>query len=170
MDTNKIVNFPNIITLCRLLLIPFFIIALFQNKINIALIIFAIIALSDKIDGISPRLMKQVTRFGSAFDSFTDWTFMLTCIIAGMYGKYLSIIYGILMLIPLISIALLKLYLINKSNMVLSVVNKITVGFGYTTILAGLIDFVYKDFFLVVSLIMAYITVANFVINAIRKS
>ena len=168
---DRVVNIPNLITLIRLLLIPLFIISVFENKINIAIIIFAVIALSDKIDGLSARLMKQVTEFGSIFDAFTDWTFILVCIIAGIYGKHISLIYGLLVLMPFISIALSKLYFLKKFDKpLLSVISKLSVGLGYITILTVLINFVYKDFFLIVALGMAYLTMINFMIKAGRKN
>ena len=168
---DKVINIPNLITLFRLLLIPFFIIAIFENKINIALIIFAVIALSDKIDGLSARLTKQITEFGHLFDAFTDWTFIFVSLITGIYAKYISVIYVLLISVPFISIALLKLYSLknfNKSS--LSAIGKLSVGIAYITILAILIDFVYKDFFLITALGMAYLSMVSFMIKVSRKT
>src|SRR3989344_5631071 len=65
MTGNKVVNLPNLITLSRFLLIIPLVYFFLDSKIHIALLIFAIIALSDKLDGISARLMNQKTELGS---------------------------------------------------------------------------------------------------------
>ena len=51
----------------------------------------------------------------------------------------------------------------------LSIINKLSVGLGYITILTVLIDFIYKDYFLIAALGMAYLTMANFMVKAGRK-
>ena len=77
MTGNKIVNLPNTITLARFLLIVPFVYYFLNSKIHISLLIFALIALSDKLDGISAKLMNQKTELGSGLDSFTDWTLII---------------------------------------------------------------------------------------------
>jgi len=167
---DKVLNVPNLITLMRLLLIPFFIISIFDNKTNIAIIIFMAIAVSDKIDGISARFMKQITEFGSTFDSFTDWTFIVVALIAFIYSKYISITFSILLIIPLISSALIKLHYLKKYNKTLtSIPSKIAVGIGYITILTVLINFVYKDIFLIISLGSAYLAMVTFMVKSTKK-
>ncbi|MBS3102248.1 CDP-diacylglycerol--glycerol-3-phosphate 3-phosphatidyltransferase [Candidatus Woesearchaeota archaeon] len=164
---DKMLNIPNLITLTRLVLIPVFVIFVFEDKTNISIMIFAIIALSDKIDGISARLMKQVTEFGSNFDSFTDWTFIVVALIAFIYSGHISFIFGILAAIPSVSTAIIKLYYLKKHNKTLtSTVSKITVGLSYITVLTILINFVYKNHFLIAALSFAYLTMVAFMAKA----
>lgn len=171
LSKDKVLNVPNLITLLRLLLIPFFVISVFEEKINIAIIIFTIIAVSDKIDGISARFMKQMTEFGSVFDSFTDWTLILVTLIIFVIANYISIIISLLFLVPIISIAMMKLYYIKKRDKILtSTISKIAVGLGYIIIFTLLIDFIYKDFFLIAGLGISYLTMANFMIKVSKKS
>ena len=125
------------------------------------------ITLGDKLDGISARIMKQITDFGSIFDSFTDWTFVSTTLIAFIYTKYISINFGILLIMPIILIGIIKLYYLKKYKKILtSTLSKINIGFGYITILALLINFIYKDFFLMASIIMSYLTMFNFMVKS----
>ncbi len=167
MTGNKIVNLPNLITMLRLLLIMPFVYYFLNSKINISLLIFAVITLGDKLDGISARIMKQITDFGSIFDSFTDWTFVSTTLIAFIYTKYISINFGILLIMPIILIGIIKLYYLKKYKKILtSTLSKINIGFGYITILALLINFIYKDFFLMASIIMSYLTMFNFMVKS----
>ena len=77
MTGNKIVNLPNMITLFRHILIIPFVYYFLKHRIQTSLLIFGIITLSDKLDGISARLMNQKTELGSGFDSFTDWTLII---------------------------------------------------------------------------------------------
>ena len=167
---DKVLNIPNLITLIRLLLIPFFIISIFEEKTNIAILIFAIIAVSDKIDGISARLMEQMTDFGSNFDSFTDWTFIFTTLISFIILDFISLFYGTMLAIALILIAIIKLAYQSKYDKTLtSSISKLNVGLGYITILTILLDFVYKIYFLIGILAMTYLTVVYFIIKSVPR-
>lgn len=164
---DRVVNVPNLITLTRLLLIPLFIIYILNYNINVAILIFALIALGDKLDGISARVTKQITEFGSAFDSFTDWTFVIATTLTFVYTRYISIISGILLVIPLFIIAIIKLYYLRKYNKTITpIISKITVGIGYITIATILLNFVYKNVFLIVTIVMVYVTLAAFAVKA----
>ena len=63
---------PNIITLLRLVLIPFFIFFAFQEHYFASLRIFVIAALSDTIDGFIARKYNLVSSFGKLFDPLAD--------------------------------------------------------------------------------------------------
>ncbi len=168
---DRVVNIPNLITLSRLSLIPVFIIYVINNKINIAILAFAIIAAGDKLDGISARLTKQTTEFGSILDSFTDWTFIFTATITFILLKYISLSIGILLIVPVVLVAIAKLYYIKRyKDAGSTAIGKITVGIGNITILTLLIDFAYKNFFLIIVIILVWLTAANFTIKTIRKS
>lgn len=159
----KIVNLPNLITLARFLLIIPFIYYVLRPKIYVAIIIFAIITLSDKLDGISARFMNQRTELGSFFDSFTDWAFISATVIIFVSTEYVSFIIGIMFLIPLLLGALIKIYYFKKCKKILtSSISKITVGSAYISTLALLIDFAYKDFFVIATLILSYAALLAF--------
>ena len=170
MTGNKVVNMPNLITLVRFLLIIPFVYYTLKSQINISLIAFAVITLSDKLDGISARLMKQITKVGSFFDSLTDWVFVTATLIVFAYTKRISIAIFIALLALIILAAIIKLYYLRKYNKLLSsILSKITVGFSYITILAILINFIYKNIFIMISLLMLFLTVVDFFIKAIQK-
>jgi len=167
MTGNKIINLPNLITLMRFLLIIPFVHYFLNSKINASLLIFAVITLGDKLDGISARVMKQMTAFGSMLDSFTDWTFVSATLAVFVYAGYIPVSFGILLVIPVISIGVIKLYHLKKYKKILaSTLSKVSVGFGYITILALLINFVYKDIFLITSIIISYLAVLNFMLKS----
>ena len=70
---DKVLTAPNVITLVRLLLLPLFIWLLFFTPHRIAaLIVFAIAASTDWVDGQVARRTHQVSKLGKLFDPFVD--------------------------------------------------------------------------------------------------
>ncbi len=171
LTKDRIVNLPNFITLTRFLLITPFIYYFLSSKISISLMIFAAIALGDKLDGLSARLMKQSTDFGSVFDSITDWLLIFTTAVLFIYSKYIPLPFGIFIILFIIFIAIIKIYYIRKyKEIITSAISKLAVGTGYITILAFFINFTYKQVLLICSAILAVLTLIAFLIKSSRKS
>lgn len=77
-------NLPNVLTLLRLLLIPFIIYAAFSQDAGLQLtaaLIFGIAAITDWLDGIVARKLNQVTEFGKIFDPVVDRIFIASILI-----------------------------------------------------------------------------------------
>jgi cardiolipin synthase len=89
-------NLPNILTLARILLLPFFAAAILYGEYKIALIIFITASVTDLLDGFIARLTKQITYFGSILDPVADKFFLITSFILmsnkGLMPKWLTII------------------------------------------------------------------------------
>ncbi len=66
------INIPNILSVIRILLTPLFVIFLFKDFYNLALLIFAIAAISDILDGLFARYLNQRTALGSYLDPVAD--------------------------------------------------------------------------------------------------
>ncbi|MEA3278983.1 MAG: CDP-alcohol phosphatidyltransferase family protein [Thermodesulfobacteriota bacterium] len=66
------INIPNILSVIRILLTPLFVIFLLKNFYNLALLIFAIAAISDILDGLFARYLNQRTHLGSYLDPLAD--------------------------------------------------------------------------------------------------
>ena len=163
---NKIVNLPNLITLFRFLLIIPFLFYFLNSQLNLALILFAVITLSDKLDGISARLMRQMTEIGSAFDSFTDGIFLSSTLIVLVYAGHLSLNTGVAILVPITIVGMIKAYTIKKyKRIIVSTFSKIAVGFGYLTSFTLMIDFAYKSIFVIVAVALAYLTLLSFIFH-----
>src|SRR3989339_1050562 len=109
MTGNKVVNLPNLITLGRFLLIIPFAYYFLNLEIQISLLIFAIITLSDKLDGISARLMNQKTELGSGLDSFTDWTVIFVTFMLFVVKDQLDAFWVVLLVIPSIISGVMKM-------------------------------------------------------------
>ena len=77
-------NLPNILTILRILLIPFFIVVFAVPSIsrsNWAAIIFIIASLTDWIDGYLARKYGQVTLSGKLLDPVADKLLVLSALI-----------------------------------------------------------------------------------------
>jgi len=66
------INIPNVLSVIRILLTPLFVIFLFKDFYNLALLIFAIAAISDILDGLFARYLNQRTALGSYLDPVAD--------------------------------------------------------------------------------------------------
>lgn len=91
-----ITNLPNILTLTRILLLPFFVATLIYNQYRYALIIFIAASVTDILDGFIARITGQITDFGKILDPVADKFFLVTSFILmssiGMIPKWLAII------------------------------------------------------------------------------
>lgn len=65
-------NLPNFITLCRILMIPFFISFLVYNYNLYAFGVFLLAGISDALDGFIARTSKKKTRLGTILDPMAD--------------------------------------------------------------------------------------------------
>lgn len=65
-------NLPNLLTLIRILLTPLLVILLINSKLTESFIIFTIAGITDGLDGLIARLMRQKTRIGSILDPIAD--------------------------------------------------------------------------------------------------
>ncbi|MEK6983643.1 MAG: CDP-diacylglycerol--glycerol-3-phosphate 3-phosphatidyltransferase [Nanoarchaeota archaeon] len=157
MTGNKVVNLPNLITLARFLLIIPFIYYFLNSSIHISILLFAVITLSDKLDGISARLMNQKTELGSAIDSFTDWTLIITTFVLLVIKKYIDVSWLALLSIPSIISGLMKILYAKKQKVLpVTLAARLSVGSNYVTIIAILINFKYYMHLLLASTIMIY--------------
>ncbi len=65
-------TFANLLTVLRLALVPFFIIAVTENRFGLALVIFGVAGITDFLDGIIARMWKQATALGAILDPMAD--------------------------------------------------------------------------------------------------
>ncbi len=165
---NKVVNLPNLITLVRFLLIIPYVYYFWNLKINFVLILFGIITLSDKLDGISARIMNQRTELGSGLDSFTDWVLIIsTFLLLFMKGR-LQLIWVVLLVMPSMISGLMKMMYARKLKTVpVTFVARLSVGMTYVTIIAVFINFSYSHYLLIMTIVLIYIAMIVYVIKAV---
>lgn len=161
---NKVVNLPNLLTLARFLLIIPFAYYFLNSMIHIALLIFAIIALSDKLDGISARIMNQKTELGSSIDSFTDWTLIIGTFVLLGIKNYVSISWAVLLAIPSIISAVMKMAYAKRRKIVpVTFVARLGVGLTYVAIISILINFEYNFYLLAATVVTVYMAMIVYV-------
>jgi len=71
----KILNLPNILTLMRIVVIPFIVVLYYLPNWwghSLAAVIFALACITDWLDGYLARSLKLATRFGEFFDPVAD--------------------------------------------------------------------------------------------------
>lgn len=73
---------PNIFSVLRILLVPFFLLMMFQRRPAEALIIFLFASFTDFLDGITARVWRQKTRIGSYLDPAADKLLMSSAFIS----------------------------------------------------------------------------------------
>lgn len=74
-------TFANQLTFLRLLLIPFLIITIFNNRFGLALFLFIWAAVTDVLDGLVARYLRQNTALGSLLDPVADKLLMTLCFV-----------------------------------------------------------------------------------------
>lgn len=74
----KILNVPNLLTMLRIVLVPFFIWQYMRDNKLAALTIFLIVQLTDLLDGMIARHYHLVTNFGKLMDPLADKLLLLS--------------------------------------------------------------------------------------------
>ena len=78
MKLSQILSFPNQITLMRMMFVPFVVIKLVEGHYTSALILFVLAGLSDGLDGLLARTLKQQTVLGQYLDPIADKALLST--------------------------------------------------------------------------------------------
>jgi cardiolipin synthase len=90
------INIPNSLTLVRVLLTPLFAICLIKHLLGAAVLVFAIAAVTDGLDGLVARIFRQKTRLGAFLDPAADKlllaTAFVTLAIQGMMPSWVTVI------------------------------------------------------------------------------
>ncbi len=74
-------NTPNKLTLLRVLLIPFFVWAMYMNQTLVALVIFVVASATDALDGHLARKHNLVTNFGKFMDPIADKLLVMSALL-----------------------------------------------------------------------------------------
>jgi len=102
---------PNLLTLLRLFLIPYLVIQILDGRYGIALTLFIVAGISDGLDGMMARALKQSTRLGQYLDPIADKlllsTMFLTLTHINLIPRYVTVLvfsrdFGILLISTLL--------------------------------------------------------------------
>ena len=72
---------PNIITCIRIIIVPIFIVFLFERKLTYGFIVFAIAGISDAIDGFIARIFNARSDLGAYLDPLADKLLLISAFI-----------------------------------------------------------------------------------------
>ncbi len=83
----RIKTFPNILTLIRILFLPFIVVLIVKGKFTFALFLFVISAITDFLDGYIARKFKSITSLGMLLDPVADKLLTSSTLISLAYVK-----------------------------------------------------------------------------------
>jgi len=85
--SNVLINLPNTLTATRILVVPFYIVALLYDRYGWALAFFAAASVTDFLDGLTARIQNQYTRFGEVLDPIADKVLLISSfVLFGVFG------------------------------------------------------------------------------------
>ncbi|HSE15391.1 MAG TPA: CDP-alcohol phosphatidyltransferase family protein [Candidatus Deferrimicrobium sp.] len=84
-DAARLINIANVLTAARVLLVPVFAYLLISERGKAALLVFAICGLTDVLDGLLARWLRQRTLAGTLLDPIADKLLMATAFIVLSY-------------------------------------------------------------------------------------
>ncbi|HVA40109.1 MAG TPA: CDP-alcohol phosphatidyltransferase family protein [Candidatus Binataceae bacterium] len=76
-----LLKLPNIITLCRIGMIPIFLVLLSKDRFTAALYVFVLAAVTDALDGAVARWFDIRTELGAILDPFADKLMLLSALV-----------------------------------------------------------------------------------------
>jgi cardiolipin synthase len=80
MDAGRM-NIPNALTVMRIIFVPVMVILLMQGEFFKALMLFALLGISDGLDGFLARILNQQTELGAYLDPIADKALIISCFV-----------------------------------------------------------------------------------------
>lgn len=140
---NSTINIPNLISIARILITPFFVILLMKKMFFFALLIFTIAGISDALDGLFARYFNQHTILGSYLDPLADKILLTSAFISLAILKvvpgWLTVIVITRDILILLGIAMVTI-MGKKITIKPSLVSKCTTAVQLATIFLILLD------------------------------
>lgn len=133
-------NLPTILTLSRIVLIPFFVIITPYSPI-LGVVIFGIASLTDFLDGYVARKKGQITKFGIILDPIADKFLVISALILLVDMGRLSVWVAIIIIVREFLITGLRVVALSKDIVISAEIGgKLKTGFQITAILCLIID------------------------------
>jgi cardiolipin synthase (CMP-forming) len=79
--SSRIATLPNLLTMLRMVMIPFFVSLLFYQRFYWALVVFILAGVTDGLDGLLARRFDQKSQLGSILDPIADKLLLVTSFI-----------------------------------------------------------------------------------------
>ncbi len=132
---------PNLITTLRIILTPIFIIYLLNDQLISALVVFALCGLSDGLDGLLARVLKQKSALGAYLDPIADKLILASTFVVlavrGLVPAWLSVTVISRDVLILLGVLVLMLYRM-EVRIRPTIVSKVTTCLQFVTIIGVL--------------------------------
>jgi len=76
-----VLTFPNVLTICRMVMIPLFVTLILSNHDGLGFLTFVVAGLTDLLDGLVARRYRQASRLGQFLDPTADKLLLTACFI-----------------------------------------------------------------------------------------
>lgn len=120
--SNRVFTIPNIVSLVRLAAIPvFWWLVLGTEDLAAATILYALIAITDWVDGYLARRLGQVTRLGKALDPVADRLLIASAIVVGLIAEIVPAVIGVTLIVREVYMALMTFGLVARKGGTLEV-------------------------------------------------
>jgi CDP-diacylglycerol--glycerol-3-phosphate 3-phosphatidyltransferase len=97
MSTLKL-NLPTVLTLSRIVLIPFFVLSVYNHPV-IGALVFSIASITDFLDGYLARRSGQITKFGIIMDPLADKFLVISALVVLVDMERLSAVMAIILIV-----------------------------------------------------------------------
>lgn len=161
---------PNILTSIRIISIPFIIVLFTLNKIELAIIIAVITAITDCFDGYIARKFHVESEFGAKLDAVSDKFFAIGLLITlSIKFKILLLSLGLEIIISVINLYFHFKYGVRESLFI----GKVKTWFLFVAVILGFIacftsnTLLLMNIFLVITIILQIICIACYIVKGL---
>ena len=163
---NKILTLPNILTIFRLLLIPFFVVFFLLGYELTAFAIFVIASVTDAVDGYLARKLNAISNIGKVLDPLADKSLRIAAIIVFFISGVLPLWILIVMAVFDLTLVVTSAILYNKKYVVYSnIFGKLA---GFFSFVAIILCFFYTKvspfhiYFMTISLALVLLSILSY--------
>lgn len=153
-------NVPNILTLCRFVLIPIYIAVFAYGYIIAAFLILVLAGLTDILDGYIARKNNQVTQMGSMLDPLADKMMMMVVVLSLVFINFIPWAAAIAMFIREVGMILSStlFYLRGKKPVPANFMGKLTTVLYFFAIFFIVMQVDFANIFLWIVIVISFIT------------
>ena len=140
---NRVLTLPNILTIFRLSLIPFFVVFFLLGYETTAFAIFVIASITDVVDGYLARKLNAISNIGKVLDPLADKSLRISAIIVFFIKGVLPLWILVIMAIFDLTLVVTSAILYNKKYVVYSnIFGKLA---GFFSFVAVILCFFYNE-------------------------
>lgn len=165
-------NWANRVTMLRIVLVPGFVMSVLYHRLDFALVLFTLAALTDALDGYLARVLNQKTKLGATIDPIADKllivsAFISLSIVSGLPEYSRMPIYVPVVVISRDVIILLGagiIYLHNGEIVIKpTFVSKLTTFFQMVTVIAVLLKFFYSSWLWDITVLLTIVSGMDYI-------